>query len=86
MNGSVTTVEHSMPPLRTYEKLSQQRASTVGEFLVAQGLASDRVTTRGYGAGQPVASNDTREGRRQNRRVELVVAGDVIATPPGASR
>jgi outer membrane protein OmpA-like peptidoglycan-associated protein len=68
------------------QKLSQQRASTVGEYLIAQGLASDRVTTRGYGAEQPVGSNDTREGRRQNRRVELVVAGDVIGTPLGASR
>jgi outer membrane protein OmpA-like peptidoglycan-associated protein len=67
----------------TNERLSQQRADAVGQYLVAQGLASDRVTTRGYGAAQPIASNDTSEGRQKNRRVELIVNGDVIGTPIG---
>jgi outer membrane protein OmpA-like peptidoglycan-associated protein len=68
------------------ERLSQQRADAVGDFLTAQGLPRDRVTTRGYGASHPVASNDTPDGRRQNRRVELVVTGDVIGTPLGTAR
>jgi outer membrane protein OmpA-like peptidoglycan-associated protein len=66
------------------QTLSEQRAGAVGEFLVSQGITADRVSTRGYGASQPVAPNETREGRQKNRRVELVVAGDVIGTPIGA--
>jgi outer membrane protein OmpA-like peptidoglycan-associated protein len=65
------------------ERLSQQRADAVGDYLISQGLARDRVSGRGFGSDQPVASNDTREGRQQNRRVELVVAGEVIGTPIG---
>ena len=68
------------------DRLSRQRASEVGEYLIAQGVAADRVTTRGYGSSQPVASNDTREGRQQNRRVELVVSGEVIGTSITESR
>ena len=71
--------------LETNQKLSQQRADAVGQYLMSQGIASDRVTTKGYGPSHPVASNDTREGRSQNRRVELVVAGDIIGTPIGAT-
>jgi len=71
--------------LEANEKLSQQRADAVGQYLMSQGIASDRVTTKGYGPSHPVASNDTREGRSQNRRVELVVAGDIIGTPIGAT-
>jgi len=65
------------------ERLSQQRAMAVAEYLVGQGLPRDRVTSRGYGPSHPVASNDTREGRQQNRRVELVVSGEIIGTPIG---
>ena len=68
------------------ERLSQQRADAVGEYLISQGLPRDRVATRGYGASYPVASNDTREGRQQNRRVELVVSGEVIGTPISDAR
>jgi len=50
-------------------KLSQARAETVKNFLVQQGIAPDRLVPRGYGMDQPVASNDTEEGRAQNRRV-----------------
>lgn len=63
------------------QKLSQQRADTVAEFLMTQGLGHDRITSNGYGPSNPVAPNDTPQGRSQNRRVELVVAGDVIGTP-----
>ena len=60
------------------QRLSEQRASTVRDYLVAQGIPSDTVTSRGFGKSQPVATNDTAEGRQQNRRVEMVVSGDVI--------
>jgi outer membrane protein OmpA-like peptidoglycan-associated protein len=68
------------------ERLSEQRATTVGDYLIMQGVSQDRVTTQGYGARFPVASNDTREGRQQNRRVELVVSGEVIGTPISDAR
>jgi|RhiMethySRZTD1v2_1073278.scaffolds.fasta_scaffold00346_15 outer membrane protein OmpA-like peptidoglycan-associated protein len=68
------------------ERLSQQRATAVGDYLITQGVSRDRVTTEGYGPRFPVASNDTREGRQQNRRVELVVSGEVIGTPLDAAR
>ncbi|HLJ49445.1 MAG TPA: hypothetical protein VKU01_25705, partial [Bryobacteraceae bacterium] len=48
-----------------------------------QGMALDSVTTKGFGKTQPVASNDTAEGRQQNRRVELVISGEVIGTEIG---
>ena len=57
----------------------------MAQFLAAQGLPQERVTARGYGPDHPVGSNDTREGRQQNRRVELVVSGDIIGTPIGAT-
>ena len=69
--------------LAVNEKLSQQRADSVASYLMTQGVARDRIASRGLGPSQPVASNDTREGRSQNRRVELIVAGDVIGTPIG---
>jgi len=53
-------------------RLSQRRANTVKNFLVKQGVSSSRLTTKGYGESNPVASNETAEGRAQNRRVELV--------------
>jgi len=59
--------------------LSQSRADAVRDFLVKQGIASSIIST-GFGESQPVASNDTAAGRQQNRRVELVVSGDVIGT------
>ena len=68
------------------ERLSEQRATAVGDYLMEQGVSSGRVTTRGYGARFPAASNDTREGRQQNRRVELVVSGEVIGTPISDAR
>ena len=52
--------------------LSQQRAETVRDYLIAQGVSGDRLTARGYGEEQPIADNITDEGRLSNRRVELV--------------
>jgi len=53
-------------------RLSERRARTVRDRLVALGVAADRLTVRGYGEARPIASNDTEEGRARNRRVELV--------------
>lgn len=65
------------------QKLSQQRADAVHDFLVAQGLPAQNVTAQGFGEADPVASNNTLQGRQQNRRVELVVSGEVIGSAIG---
>jgi outer membrane protein OmpA-like peptidoglycan-associated protein len=65
-------------------KLSQERADAVRDFLVQQGVAPGNITSIGMGKADPVASNDTAVGRQQNRRVDLVVSGDVIGTQPQA--
>lgn len=52
-------------------QLSQRRAESVAAYLAEKGVAGDRLTARGYGPENPVATNDTDAGRRQNRRVEL---------------
>jgi len=59
-------------------KLSQQRADTVRQFLITQGLSPDTITSKGMGQADPIASNDTAAGRKQNRRVEIIVSGQVI--------
>jgi outer membrane protein OmpA-like peptidoglycan-associated protein len=55
--------------------LSLRRAYTVRDFLIAQGVAPERISARGYGSSQPIADNATPEGQAQNRRVELRVIG-----------
>jgi outer membrane protein OmpA-like peptidoglycan-associated protein len=62
------------------QRLSEQRGETVRDYLTQEGMAASSVTTRGFGKTQPVASNNTAEGRQQNRRVELVISGEVIGT------
>jgi len=57
------------------EVLSQKRADTVMQFMISQGVRPDLVSAHGFGEADPVASNDTPEGRSQNRRVELTLAG-----------
>ena len=57
------------------QSLSERRAATVLQQLVAGGVAASRITSKGFGKTQPVASNDTPAGRQQNRRVEVVVLG-----------
>jgi outer membrane protein OmpA-like peptidoglycan-associated protein len=59
--------------------LSQSRSDAVRDFLVKQGVVSS-ISSTGFGESQPVATNDTAAGRQQNRRVELVVSGDVIGS------
>jgi chemotaxis protein MotB len=55
--------------------LSQKRAESVMQFLISQGLNPGLITARGLGETDPVASNDTAQGRAKNRRVELSLAG-----------
>ena len=62
-------------------KLSRDRAVSVVEFLQTQGIGAERMTSEGYGSKFPVASNETKEGRAKNRRVEVVLAEGVVAAP-----
>jgi outer membrane protein OmpA-like peptidoglycan-associated protein len=61
-------------------RLSEQRADSVRDFLGEQGVALSSITAQGFGKAEPVATNDTPEGRQRNRRVEIVVNGDAIGT------
>lgn len=63
------------------QTLSEKRANSVRDYLIQQGVASTTITARGFGESQPVVSNDTAAGRQQNRRVEMVVSGEIIGTP-----
>jgi outer membrane protein OmpA-like peptidoglycan-associated protein len=65
------------------QQLSEQRSESVRDYLTQQGMAEGSVTAEGFGKTQPVASNDTAEGRQRNRRVELVISGEVIGTAIG---
>ena len=60
------------------QQLSERRADSVRDFLAEQGVAPSTITAHGFGKTQPVATNETAEGRQRNRRVELVVNGDAI--------
>ena len=62
------------------QQLSENRAGSVRDYLTEAGVPLASVTAKGFGKTQPVASNDTPTGRQQNRRVELVVSGDVIGS------
>jgi outer membrane protein OmpA-like peptidoglycan-associated protein len=64
------------------QKLSEQRATSVRDFLVQQGIKSN-IAVKGMGELYPVVSNDTAAGRQQNRRVEMIVSGDVIGVQLG---
>ncbi len=73
------------------QKLSDNRASTTKDFLIKQGVSIDNISAAGYGKSDPVADNSTATGRAQNRRVNLVVSGDVIGVqqtsgPSGAAQ
>ena len=67
------------------QTLSENRASSVRDYLVQQGVTINSVTARGFGNTLPVASNDHAAGRQQNRRVELVVSGEAIGHPIDAT-
>jgi len=65
------------------QRLSEQRGGTVRDYLTQQGLPGNSVTAKGFGKTQPAASNDTAKGRQQNRRVELVISGELIGAGIG---
>ena len=67
------------------QTLSENRAGSVRDYLVQQGVATNSVTARGFGNTLPVTSNDNASGRQQNRRVELVVSGEAIGSPVNAT-
>lgn len=56
------------------QQLSERRAQAVANYLIGRGVAGNRISTVGYGETKPVASNETVEGRQQNRRVEIVLS------------
>lgn len=60
--------------ITTNQILSQKRADNVMQFMISQGVKPDMVASHGFGEASPVASNETPEGRAQNRRVELTIA------------
>jgi len=63
------------------QTLSENRAGSVRDYLVQQGVLTNSVSARGFGNTLPVASNDNSSGRQQNRRVELLVSGEAIGSP-----
>jgi outer membrane protein OmpA-like peptidoglycan-associated protein len=72
------------------QTLSERRADSVRDYFIQQGVNGKSIEAHGFGKTEPIASNDTPEGRQQNRRVELVLSGDAIGdsvdtTAPGAS-
>jgi len=60
------------------QTLSEERGGSVRDFLIGQGMARTSVASAGFGKTQPVASNETVSGRQQNRRVEMVISGEII--------
>jgi outer membrane protein OmpA-like peptidoglycan-associated protein len=67
------------------QRLSERRAGSVRDYLVSEQVSSDAVSAFGFGKSRPVATNDTPEGRQQNRRVELVVSGAAIGESQGSA-
>jgi outer membrane protein OmpA-like peptidoglycan-associated protein len=67
------------------QSLSERRAQSVRDYFVQQGIGADAVEARGFGKTDPIASNDTPDGRQQNRRVELVLSGEAIGSATEAA-
>jgi outer membrane protein OmpA-like peptidoglycan-associated protein len=67
------------------QTLSENRAGSVRDYLVTEGVAANSVTAKGFGNTLPVATNDNSTGRQQNRRVELLVSGEAIGNPVNAT-
>jgi outer membrane protein OmpA-like peptidoglycan-associated protein len=67
------------------QTLSENRAGSVRDYLVNQGVATNSVSAKGFGNSLPVATNDNSTGRQQNRRVELLVSGEAIGNPVNAT-
>jgi outer membrane protein OmpA-like peptidoglycan-associated protein len=68
------------------QKLSEQRAASVMQYLTSCGLPSDLLSSQGFGEGQPVAPNETADGRQKNRRVEIIIQDKGTAAEVGVIR
>lgn len=66
------------------QQLSEKRAESVRAYLISNGVQPDHVTAAGFGKADPVADNNTASGRKLNRRVDMVVSGDVIGSGVGS--
>jgi outer membrane protein OmpA-like peptidoglycan-associated protein len=64
---------NSLPPDEYCDKLSSNRAKNVANHLIAKGIQASRITYKGYGKRQPIASNDTKDGQKKNQRVEIKI-------------
>jgi len=64
--------------------LSEKRAQNTRDYLVQQGVAPDAISFKGFGEGNPIATNETAAGRQENRRVELVVSGEGLSATKAA--
>jgi outer membrane protein OmpA-like peptidoglycan-associated protein len=67
------------------QTLSENRANSVRDYLVQEGVATNSVSAKGFGNTLPVSTNDNSTGRQQNRRVELLVSGEAIGVPVNAT-
>jgi outer membrane protein OmpA-like peptidoglycan-associated protein len=67
------------------QKLSEQRADAVRSYLIEQGIPDSAVTAQGFGKSNPIAPNDTAQGRQKNRRVQIVVSGQGLGQPAAPS-
>jgi len=65
------------------QKLSEDRGESVRAYLTGQGMATASVTSKGFGESNPISNNESAAGRQQNRRVEIVISGEVIGTKIG---
>jgi hypothetical protein len=68
-------------PLLLYQTLPENRAGSVRDYLVQEGVATNLVSAKVFGNTLPIASNDNSSARQQNRRVELLVSGEAIGSP-----
>ena len=85
VEGHTDDVGNDQDNQQDNQQLSEKRAQAVLAYLVLQEIPLTAVDTAGFGETRPVASNDTAEGRQQNRRVEVVVAGDSIGRSEAVS-
>lgn len=83
LNLHVEGYTDSTGTIQINEKLSNNRADAVRDFLINQGIDPSNMTAQGYGESYPVATNDTAAGRKLNRRVELVISGEIIGVKIG---
>jgi outer membrane protein OmpA-like peptidoglycan-associated protein len=64
---------NGQPPHEFCDRLSQERAQAVADYLMTEGIKEERLKVKGYGKRQPIASNKTLEGRQRNQRVEIKI-------------